>query len=196
MIALVALDIANAATLRHGPVRGAEHAFICPRHDDQNPSLKINAKKNCWMCAPCRKAGNAWALAAFLAGVAPGDKRAIAAWLHEHGFTRDAPKNDSPQGKDELKNGRKRIVAAYAYVDESNQLLYQVVRFDPKSFGQRRPDGKGGWVWNIEGVRRVLYRLPEVLTAHEIFVVEGEKDADNLSGLGVSETCNHRGAGK
>jgi hypothetical protein len=42
-------------------------------------------------------------------------------------------------------------------------LLYQVVRFAPKDFRQRRPDGPGGWTWNLKGVRRVLYRLFELL---------------------------------
>ena len=38
-------------------------------------------------------------------------------------------------------------VAEYSYSDESGRMLYQVVRFEPKSFRQRRPDGRGGWVW-------------------------------------------------
>ena len=41
-----------------------------------------------------------------------------------------------------------------------------------------------GWVWNIQGVRRVPYRLPVLLEAiaadEPIYVVEGEKDADAL----------------
>src|SRR5208337_4049893 len=43
---------------------------------------------------------------------------------------------------------RSRIVAAYSYTDEGGVLLYQTVRFDPKDFRQRRPDGKGDWIWN------------------------------------------------
>jgi len=59
----------------------------------------------------------------------------------------------------------KRIIATYDYKDESGKLLYQAVRYEPKDFRQRRPDGKGGWIWNLEGVRRVLYRLEELLRA-------------------------------
>ena len=35
------------------------------------------------------------------------------------------------------------IVATYDYTDDKGELLYQVVRYDPKDFRQRRPDGKG-----------------------------------------------------
>src|SRR6202035_662934 len=50
------------------------------------------------------------------------------------------------------------IVAEYNYTDENGELLYQVVRYCPKDFRQRTPDGNGGWIWRKEG-RQVLYRL-------------------------------------
>ena len=40
--------------------------------------------------------------------------------------------------------------------------MFQVVRFAPKDFRQRRPDGNGGWIWNLNGIERVPYRLPEL----------------------------------
>ncbi len=69
-------------------------------------------------------------------------------------------------------------------------------RTDPKGFRQRRPDGKGGWLYNLDGVRRVLYRLPEVLKAGDVFICEGEKDAETLAGLGFAATTNPLGAEK
>ena len=51
----------------------------------------------------------------------------------------------------------------YDYESEFGELLYQGVRFMPKGFSQRRPDGEGGWIWNLEGVERVPYRLPELI---------------------------------
>jgi len=100
-------------------------------------------------------------------------------------------------------NGRaKRIVATYDYRDENENLLFQVVRFDPKDFRQRRPDPSAldGWAWSTKGVRRVLYRLPEisrdVKRGLPVLIVEGEKDADALAKLGLSTTCNPGGAGK
>jgi len=67
---------------------------------------------------------------------------------------------------------------------------------DPKDFTQRRPDCKGGWIYSIKGVRRVLYYLPEILQASMVVLVEGEKDVDALRGLGIVATCNPGGAGK
>lgn len=96
-------------------------------------------------------------------------------------------------------NGR-RIVATYDYEDEQSVLLFQAVRFEPKDFLQRRPDGRGGWVWKLEKTRRVLYRLPRVLDAVKagstVYVVEGEKDVHALEAAGVVATCNPMGAGK
>ncbi|MBI3910614.1 MAG: hypothetical protein HY320_06745 [Armatimonadetes bacterium] len=75
---------------------------------------------------------------------------------------------------------RARIVTTYDYLDENRKLLFQVVRYAPKDFRQRRPDGNGDWTWKLDGVRRVLYRLPEVLksVAEEctIYITEGERD--------------------
>lgn len=96
-------------------------------------------------------------------------------------------------------NGSPSIEAEYNYCNEAGELLWQVVRHKPKDFKQRRPDGKGGWTWSVKGVRVVPYRLPELLAADPeatVFVVEGEKDCDNLARIGVLATCNAGGAGK
>src|SRR5262249_22315106 len=76
-------------------------------------------------------------------------------------------------------SARKAIAATYNYVDECGELLYQVVRYEPKDFRQRRPDGNGGWTWKLDE-RRVVYRWPELLKFPDgtVFVTEGEKDAD------------------
>src|SRR3990172_6662520 len=91
------------------------------------------------------------------------------------------------------------IVAEYPYHDEHGTLLFQVVRFNPKTFRQRRPDGQAGWTWRVSGVRRVLYRLPELLAADPaawVFLCEGEKDVDRLRSLGLVATTNVAGAKK
>jgi 5S rRNA maturation endonuclease (ribonuclease M5) len=93
-------------------------------------------------------------------------------------------------------NSSPELVATYDYTDESGNLLYQTCRYQPKDFRQRRPDGKGGWIWNLDGARRVLYRLPEVLKAQTVCVAEGEKDCNNLAKLGFVATTNPLGAGK
>lgn len=97
-------------------------------------------------------------------------------------------------------NGKHEIVATYDYLDERGDLLYQVVRFSPKDFRQRKPDGNGGWVWKLGDARRVLYHLPQVLDAvkrgEPVYVCEGEKDVHAVEQAGSCATCNPGGAGK
>ena len=103
-------------------------------------------------------------------------------------------------------NGRTKwpILATYPYTDENNVLLFEVVRFDTtdreQRFRQRRPDGKGGWIWGLKGVRRVLFRLPELIAAMKagahIIVPEGEKDVLTAVKLGYAATTMCGGVGK
>lgn len=108
-------------------------------------------------------------------------------WLKEHGM--------APVEQEKVKQ---RLIKSYDYRDESGTLLYQVQRFEPKKFVQRRPDGTG-WIYKIKDVRRVPYKLPELLAAplnQSVYVTEGEKDVDRLTELGLVATCNSGGAGK
>ncbi len=70
------------------------------------------------------------------------------------------------------------------------------MRYEPKGFSQRRPDGKGGHLWNLQNTRLVLYNLPEVLKAETVFIVEGEKDVETLHQQNQVATCNPQGATK
>jgi hypothetical protein len=110
-------------------------------------------------------------------------------------------------GKPKFKpNGHAQPKKTYfTYCDETGAIIYQVERTDyydgrKKKFLQRRPDNNGGWIWNIEGVHPVPYRLPELLAAlaHDraIAIVEGEAKADLLWSWNVPATCNSGGAEK
>ena len=94
---------------------------------------------------------------------------------------------------------RRRVVATYDYPDEVGDLLMQEVKYEPKDFSQRRPDGRGGWIWNLKGVRLVPYRLPELIAAdpgERVYIPEGPKDVDRLVGGGLVATTNPMGAKK
>ena len=114
-------------------------------------------------------------------------------WLHEHGF--DVEGNRPANGK-----ARATIVETYDYCDEAGTVLFQVVRLDPKDFRQRKPDGNGGWSWSVRGVRQVPYKLPDLeeeLAQHRrVFIVEGERDVNNLRRHNLPATTNAGGAGK
>jgi len=88
------------------------------------------------------------------------------------------------------------IVTEYDYKDENGKILYQVVRYLPKSFRQRHRNGNNEWIWNMDGVKRVLYHLDELkrVTSETIYYTEGEKDADNLWNWGCIATTSPGGA--
>lgn len=81
------LQIAVAAGLSSVHRKGAgEVAFVCPIHNDHNPSLFINERKNCFFCGPCGVGGGPWKLATFLSGIDADDTKKIARWLSERGL--------------------------------------------------------------------------------------------------------------
>jgi RecA-family ATPase len=136
--------------------------------------------------------GTAWDLVREKAGIADVD---IPGWLDREFGIRP------PNGHDQS-SGSAKIIKAYDYHDESGRLLFQVCRLHPKTFRQRRPDGKGGWDWSTKGTRMVPYRLPELIAASRgpqpwrVYICEGEKDADRLGAWGLTATANPAGAGK
>jgi RecA/RadA recombinase len=127
-------------------------------------------------------------------------------WLEQNTDYQDESKANGHDRAAAPKLGR--VVESYPYVDEAGEFLFEVVRFDPKDFRQRRraraDDDPSkihdGWIWSSRGIRPVPYRLPELVEAianeRLVFIAEGEKDCDNLWRLGVPATCNAGGAGK
>jgi len=89
-------------------------------------------------------------------------------------------------------------VAAYHYVNQDGFPLFDVVRYEPKRFVQRHREN-GSWVYNLNGVQRVPYRLPAVLEAvaarRPVWICEGEEDVHALERLGVAATTNPGGTG-
>lgn len=116
------------------------------------------------------------------------------------------PEAGEPRGK-KRKRPKGRKVAEYDYRDIDGAIVYQAVRFETeageKTFTQRRQNGAGGWVYNLRGVTRVLYRLPEMIESAKsdgpapiVFICEGEKKVEALRAWGQIATCNVGGAGK
>lgn len=164
-----AQDIAEALSARKV---GSEWVALCPAHDDRNPSLSIRVRDGRVLVhchAGCSQAS-------------------VLAALRERGLW-----NTSPSATDHVASNRV-IVQTYDYLDEQSRLLYQICRYEPKTFRPRRPDGIGGWSWGYANVRRVLYRLPAVLEAPIVFLVEGEKDVDRLFSCGFVATTNSGGS--
>lgn len=163
----------------------------CPAHDDQKNSLSLTEKdgKLLWKChAGCSQS-------AVMDGLA--EQGLIAKRVNKDNATRaqaHTRKTEKPKKSNVVPLGK--IVATYDYMDVTGTLLFQVIRFEPKTFRQRRPSG-AGWDWGLGRVKPVLYRLPQILQSPTVFVVEGEKDADTLhEKFGICTSTSPMGAGK
>ena len=176
-----ALDRLEAALAEYGcnPKRRGEHVDAkCPAHDDRVASLTADQRAD-KVLVKCH-AGNGCPTEDIIAaiGLAMTD-------LFDQSIATDSKLD---------------IANTYDYCDETGTLLYQVVRLIPKSFRQRRPDGRGGWEWSLNGTGRVPYRLPELIAGIEagrwVLIAEGEKDAERLRSLGLVATTNAAGAGR
>lgn len=180
-----------AALVEAGSWYGGGQDWTCPAHDDDNPSLGVKEASNGYVLVNCQRGCPAPEVMAAL-GLTTADL---------------FPDDDHPPVY--------REVAHYDYTDEIGEPLYRVIRRECRQFpGERCPShdkqirqaarragrfvgGEGA----MTGVRRVLYRLPEMLAAvalgEPIYITEGEKDADLLSdGEGIYATTSPEGAGK
>jgi 5S rRNA maturation endonuclease (ribonuclease M5) len=146
---------------------GSGWRALCPAHADKNPSLSINERDG-KILVHCH---------------AGCSQEAVCAALKI-----EARELFPQNGDDGPRRAKRKIVATYDYSDEKGTLLYQKVRYEPKAFCQRRPDGNGGWIGNLQGVRRVLYRLSEVLAARDVLIPEGERDVETTRSLGLCAT--------
>jgi hypothetical protein len=128
--------------------------------------------------------------------------------------------------KDDKKSTKDNIESVYKYLDKDGQLVFEKVRFKGKRFSQRRTvNGLTAWGLEagtyyetyegsrsfsskkrdtasieVPGVEPVLYNLPALLASikhnQTVYIVEGEKDVDNVGKLGLTATCNFDGASK
>lgn len=156
-----------------------------------NGSIEVNTDEGWFNDYEANVRGGVLDLIAHKAGI--NDHASAFRWLEEHGIKEPSNDTDRP---DPL---------FYEYTDENGEVLFKVERRERaggKTFLQHGPDGQGGFVCRkgcMQGVRRVLYRLPELIAADPaalVFVCEGEKDADRLAKAGLVATTNPGGAGK
>jgi putative DNA primase/helicase len=150
---------------------GGSRRVHCPAHEDRHASLSVGRGEIGQVLLHCH-AGCATPDVLIAAGLTMADLYA------------------------RVDGDREQIVATYDYTDERGTLLYQVCRLSPKGFRQRRPDGAGAWIWNVERTRRVLFGLPQLRGQTLAYIVEGEKDVLALRRIELPATTNAGGAGK
>ncbi len=155
---------------------GLSYKARCPAHDDQKQSLVVS-----------------W-----------GDKGKVVAHCHTEVCTYRQIYEALGFTKRDVEPKR-TVEASYDYEDEDGVLQYQVTKWSPKAFTQRRPGGrKGEWLNNMDGVTPIPYRLPAVAELVEhgddddwLWIVEGEKDVQALEqAYSAIATCNSGGANK
>ena len=111
----------------HAKPAGEGWLAKCPAHDDQRASLSIGTGTDARVLLKCHAGCDPDAICT-AAGMTLAD-------LYAH-----------PTAKP-------TIAATYNYTDEFSTLLYQVVRFDPKDFRQRRPTKGTDWTWKLGDVQ-------------------------------------------
>jgi len=164
---------------------GANWSARCPcRNDDENPSLSIGQGDDGRVLVTCHRGAGC-------------DVREICASVGISVNELYPPKKEKQ---------KKTLVRVYKYVNEDGEIVFEKLRYvdeqGRKSFGQRRPDPDRPreYIYNLDGVTKLLYNLPAVLRAMKrgdpIWLVEGEKDADTLIAKGVVATTPPNGAGK
>ncbi len=160
---------------------------LCPFHPDTHPSLKVETRAGRWYCHGCKEGGG---MVDFEMKSSACDAKTalgrIADMLGRHDLIN--PTGDSSAEQ------------TFNYLDENGELLWQLRRYKGKAFRIFSPaPTRSGWKSGATGIRRVLYRLPEVTKASLVIVNEGEKHCDRCKELfpesDIAATTSAFGAG-
>lgn len=149
---------------------------LCPFHEDRQPSMSVYQKDDGswhWYCHSCQEGGT------------------ILNYMMKKYNLQKQEAIEKLADKFNLKNtGRNsKVIDEYPYQDEEGKELFRVVRFEPKAFRVKRMVNNS-WEWDKKGIREVLYNLPEVIKSETVWLVEGEKDVENLKKIGIVATTN------
>jgi hypothetical protein len=158
------------------PEKNDEYKIRCPYHADPDPSLNFNPRKNTFHCFGCGAKGTIRKLVRDLTGIS--ESEAIKQQADALGYDAAFEPNSNAE-------------AEYRYTDRSGELLYRVLRLPGKQFSQQQWTPEG-WVHHLKGVKKTLYNLPEIDCAATIIITEGEKDADRVNQLRLTDFTGRR----
>ena len=186
--------------LKSTQANGSRNRFMghCPAHDDRKPSLSIALKDdrillNCF--AGC-------SLKSILQGLGMTERDLF---FESQDYAPNVTHRLTSTSEEKL---RYQEVCRYEYQQKDGTPQFCVIRKEAtnaernqqKKFIQSGFDSKGAPTWNMEGVKRIPYKLPELLQAiakeQIILFVEGEKDVDTAQKLGLIATTLPSGAKK
>jgi hypothetical protein len=153
---------------------------ICPFHDDHKPSLKVfkgNDGYWRWYCFGCKEDEK---------GKKGGDYFDFKARKEGRPLD-DILKGVSPGSGASAKHPRRKPIATYVYEDEAGHPVYRKLKYNSELYNTQRYEN-GKWISGLNGTRRVLYNLPELVRASQVFLLEGEKDCETVKDLGFVAT--------
>jgi DNA primase len=174
------------------------HCFLKSHTPDDNPSGAIDRVKQLAYCFGCQQGFDAIGAVSRQRG---GSPRESVRWLADHRW-QIPPATILPlvglQGHRSSNTERKPRgrSAVYRYRDARGGERYQILRTPDKQFLFRHLGPDGEWIWNGEGVARILYQLNAIQKLPFCFVVEGEKDCNTLWRHELPAVTNPGGAGK
>ncbi len=182
------IDIVHTLLDRQGRRVGREIKFLCPSHEDSNPSAYFNPDKQVWYCQACGAKGNLRNLHEALG--LPWEADQIRAGI-------DLPKGIPTSWF------RKPARHLYDYRDTDGSLLGWVVRYqsgDEKDIIPFFKKGTDADAWASGGGRKptTLYRQ-ELVHRHNlniVWIVEGEKCVDAIVKLGEAVAVTSIGGSK
>lgn len=162
---------------------GKEIGFKCLFHPDKTPSASFNQYTGLWYCHSCGLGGTIYQFEQHLHGYDYAQARAEVNSLL--GIDANAPV----------------LQAVYVYRDPNNQVRFMKKRYfyvnengSPDKFYRYYTLEADGRETARKPEKTFLYRLPEVLAAEVVFVVEGEKCAEAIRGLLYKNNLHDLGA--
>ncbi|MBG0789657.1 MAG: AAA family ATPase [Desulfovibrionaceae bacterium] len=182
------------------PAGGDEIKTLCPFHDDSQPSFYANVQNGQFYCQGCGEHGDVFTLYQRLHQM--DFKTALEALGKMVGLSNGNGTGEKASKKREQARAvMENCTVRYDYLGQEGNYRFSVLRFEEsgkdKTFRQWHYDFQTeSWIQNVQGVTLIPYHLNEIANAETVYIVEGEKDVDNLAGLGIVATCNPQGAGK
>ena len=147
---------------------GGNYTARCPAHEDKNNSFSIGSDAEGFAVCNC------------FAGCSQAD-----IWDAIYKII-GKPETDKPEKVKTNKRTKNKVVAEYEYKDADGATVDIKRRYDNKAFSWKRGTAKRADVLP-------LYNLEDILTAVDVFAVEGEKDVNTLKALGYPATSTKDG---
>ena len=118
-------------------------------------------------------------------------------WLHRRSSKATTNwQSSTSSNTTRLKTEKPTNVATYCYSSLNSDVELRKIKRSDKVFRWQHKNGDGTWKSGRDKQQPDLYRRAEWSDSDHVYVVEGEKDADNLSKIGLQATTSADGAGK